>query len=358
MDFDEVLKRRRSSRRFQDAQIKKAELDQILLAGCSAPVGSNLYRDLHMTVVQNKKILHALNAAFEKRLQDREAMKKIAGDMPRTARDVSAILPFYGAPTVIILSHRRQDLQPGIEYANTSCVAMAMHLAAANLGLGSVLAWGVFEAMRIFPELDNSALLGLPEGFVPLMGSWGISGCASRGADLDPKKIASTISESLVCRRRAVYVIYSHAGAYDGGICSFHSDGTEKIPGSVCVNSHLKGGTAVEPLNMTTERQSKCAENSLGETKVRECAAVRWEGAEKSLPVLLKKLEILSSISSIGYMVTGLDGTIISFSKTVEELLGIGADAYRNANVSDIYADPNDRKRLLGMLPRQYGAGL
>lgn len=191
MDFDEVLRRRRSNRKFTDEQINKAELDKLLLAGCSAPVGSNLYRDLHMTVVQDKQILHALHTAFGRRLRDREAMKKIAGAMPRTARDASAILPFYGAPTVIILSHRRQELQPGIEYANTACVAMTMHLAAVNLGLGSVLAWGVFEAMRLYPELDNSALLGLPAGFVPLMGLMvGYPAEPPGERDLDPKKIA------------------------------------------------------------------------------------------------------------------------------------------------------------------------
>jgi hypothetical protein len=31
-------------------------------------------------------------------------------------------------------------------------------------------------------------------------------------------------------------------------------------------------------------------------------------------------------------------------------LLGVGTDEYRNTNISDFYADPNDRKRLLGML--------
>jgi diguanylate cyclase (GGDEF)-like protein/PAS domain S-box-containing protein len=106
----------------------------------------------------------------------------------------------------------------------------------------------------------------------------------------------------------------------------------------------------VEPLNMTTKKQMKCAEVSHGLTQVSACASVQWEGEEKNLPTFLKKLDFLSGVSSIGFMVTGLDGTIISFSKTVEELLGIGADAYRNTNVSDIYADPNDRKRLLGML--------
>lgn len=170
MNFEDVLKLRRSSRKFTDEQITKTELDEILLAGCSAPIGSNMYKDIHMTVVQDKTILHALNAAFVKRLQDHEAVKILTGDMLKRAQDPAAILPFYGAPTVLIVSHRNQDFQPGIEYANAACVALTMHLRAVSIGLGSVLAWGVFEAMRLYPELDNSTLLRLPVGYFPLLG--------------------------------------------------------------------------------------------------------------------------------------------------------------------------------------------
>lgn len=80
-----------------------------------------------------------------------------------------------------------------------------------------------------------------------------------------------------------------------------------------------------------------------------EDAPAQWEGAEKDLPAFLRKLGFLSGISSIGLIVTGMDGTIISFNKTIEELLGIGADEYRSTNITDIYADPNDRQRLLDM---------
>lgn len=68
------------------------------------------------------------------------------------------------------MSHRRQDLQPGIEWANVTSVTSVMHLEATNLGLGSVFMWGALESMRLFPELDHTALLELPGGFAPLIG--------------------------------------------------------------------------------------------------------------------------------------------------------------------------------------------
>jgi nitroreductase len=169
MEFIDLLKIRHSNRWFKDEQISKAELDEILLAGCAAPIGSNLYKDIHITVVRDKKVMEALNAANIKRLEDRETMRKIAAGM-EADKVVSTAVPFYGAPTVIIVSHRNQDLQPGIEYANATCVVYTMHLAAANLGLGSVFIWGILEAMRVYPELDASGRLNLPEGFSPLMG--------------------------------------------------------------------------------------------------------------------------------------------------------------------------------------------
>ena len=69
----------------------------------------------------------------------------------------------------IFVSHREQDLQPGIEWANVTSVINQMHLEATNLGLGSVYMWGALESMRMIPELDNTELLNLPKGFKPLI---------------------------------------------------------------------------------------------------------------------------------------------------------------------------------------------
>lgn len=169
MDYLELLSHRKSTRRFAEGQISQDELEHILTAADNTPVGSNLHGDVHLTVVQSPDVLAMLAQAAKKRWEDRAKVKRIAGD---TAVDVRKrdYDPFYGAPTVIFVSHRQQDLQPGIEYANTACVAFSMHLAATGLGLGSVLMWFALESMREIPELDNTGALGLPEGFEPLIG--------------------------------------------------------------------------------------------------------------------------------------------------------------------------------------------
>jgi nitroreductase len=173
MDYTELLKHRASTRKFLEDQITEEELSVILLAANGAPVGSNLYRDIHVTVVQNREILDKLSEAAAKRWENKKRMQEIVGDTvlgddkkgPARRSD-----PFYGAPTVIFVSHKNQTIQPGIEYSNVACVVLSMHLAATELGLGSVFMWHALESMRELPELDNSYLLNLPEDFSPLLG--------------------------------------------------------------------------------------------------------------------------------------------------------------------------------------------
>ena len=167
MDYFDLICYRQSIRSFTEEPVSQKDLSALLLAGHSAPVGSNLNKDIHLTVVQSRDILDKLGQASNKRWENKEVMKKIVGEEAanRPRRD-----PFRNAPLVIFVSHRYQDVQPGIEYSNVACVAYAMHLAATDLGLGSVLIWGALEAMREIPELDNTAALQLPADFAPLLG--------------------------------------------------------------------------------------------------------------------------------------------------------------------------------------------
>ena len=171
MEFETVLRNRRSVRAFQSTPLTAAQIDALLEAARLAPVGSALYRDLHITVVRDQEKLLRLCEAAWKRFSSREVVKEIAGEAD-TDLDAATNRPnlFYGAPAVFFLSHRRQMLQPGIEWANVSAVAQQMHLAATALGLGSCFMWGALESMRLFPELDHTALLELPEDFQPLLG--------------------------------------------------------------------------------------------------------------------------------------------------------------------------------------------
>ncbi len=170
MEFDQVLSNRQSTRKYLDKQIDDQQINAILAAANQAPVGSNLYKDIHITVVQDqKKLLYLCEAAW-KRFSSKEKVKEIAGDTV-TDEGASNKRPnlFYGAPTVFFVSHRKQNVQEGIEWANVTTITNQMHLEATNLGLGSVYMWGALESMRLFPELDHTDVLELPEGFEPLL---------------------------------------------------------------------------------------------------------------------------------------------------------------------------------------------
>lgn len=168
MDFDQLLNLRQSTRKFQSRQLDRMDIEKIIAAANHAPIGSNRYEDIHLTVMEDQqKLLYLCEAAW-KRFSSGKKLKEIAGE---TVSDETPkrINLFYDAPTVIFISHRKQTAQPGIEWANAAVIAMIMHLEAANLGLGSVFMWGALESMRLIPELDHTSILDLPEGFMPLL---------------------------------------------------------------------------------------------------------------------------------------------------------------------------------------------
>jgi nitroreductase len=196
MEYLALLRHRRSTRKFLDKQITEKELSALLLAANGVPVGSNMYRDIHLTVVQNREVLDKLSQAAAKRSLDKKRMKEITGDtVLDTGADKPVALsdPFYGAPTVIFVSHKNQTIQPGIEYSNVACIVLSMHLAATELGLGSVFMWHALESMRELPDLDNAHLLNVPEGFSPLLGiAIGYPAKESGTRELRADKIASS----------------------------------------------------------------------------------------------------------------------------------------------------------------------
>lgn len=172
MEYNKVLSYRQSTRKFKEEQLTEAEVMELLQAANQAPVGSAMYQDIHITVVQNQEVLLTLCEAAWERFSTKEKVKEIVGEVTeRTPVEAGAQKPnlFYGAPTVFFVSHRKQTLQPGIEYANVSTIINQMHLKATDMGLGSCYMWGALESMRMLPQLDHTELLQLPENFEPLI---------------------------------------------------------------------------------------------------------------------------------------------------------------------------------------------
>lgn len=171
MDYLELAKHRHSVRKYTDEPVSDEDLHKIIVAANTAPVGSSRFDDIHLTVVRDRDILDKICEAVWARFADKETIAKIVGtvegdEVPTHGKQD----PFYHAPVVIFVSHRKQDLQPGIEWANAACVVSAMHQEATSLGLGSCFMWGSLEAARVIPEHDNTHLLQLPDNFEPLIG--------------------------------------------------------------------------------------------------------------------------------------------------------------------------------------------
>lgn len=146
MELMKAIALRKSTRSYKSEQISDESLDTILKAGYAAPIASSDYNSLHLTVIQSPALLDKLTTITREVLCN-----------PK-------INPFYGAPTLIIISGRPNEKAAGVELANASCIIENMTLSATAIGLGSVYLLGHILAIssnkKLLKELD------LPEGFV------------------------------------------------------------------------------------------------------------------------------------------------------------------------------------------------
>lgn len=156
METAKAILLRKSVRAFKSEQVSDEVLDTILQAGFKAPVASNKYDSLHITIVQNTEVL--------KRIMD------AASDMVYKILNVRKDMDF-GAKTLIIVSSA-PAVMPGIEYANAACVLENMVLAATDQNVDSIIWGGAAAAVKEDGTLKKE--LAIPDGFTPLL-------CASFG---------------------------------------------------------------------------------------------------------------------------------------------------------------------------------
>ena len=134
----EALMERRSIRSYRSEQVSEEELTDILKTGKYAPSAMDR-QARHFTVIQNKALLADIRAAMQDATDD----------------------PFYGAPTVIVLS-APADARFAPE--DTSCAIMNLMLAAHSYGLGTCFIGCVRDVLRT-PAIQSR--LKLPEGYIP-----------------------------------------------------------------------------------------------------------------------------------------------------------------------------------------------
>lgn len=151
MEALEAIAKRTSTRKFTEVQISEDNLQVILKAGMSAPVGSGAYDSLHITVVQNQSIFSKINAAVTELI-----FKMMGKKMDKN----------FGAPTMIFVSSK-PAMMPGLEYANTACVLENMAIAATSMGIDNIIWGGAAAAVEQSAELQK--ILGIPEGYKTIL---------------------------------------------------------------------------------------------------------------------------------------------------------------------------------------------
>lgn len=139
----EVLRNRRSVRKFKSEQIKEEELNAVLEAGTFAPTGKG---------TQSPQIVAVQNAEVVAKLVKMNA--KVLGT------DTN---PYYGAPTIILIFATKLACSDLIGILDASAVTTNLLNAAYAAGLGSV--W-INRCKEMFESEEGKALLkewGLPE---------------------------------------------------------------------------------------------------------------------------------------------------------------------------------------------------
>lgn len=142
-DFLQLIKTRRSCRKYKPEQISDEELTAVLEAGTYAPTG------------------HGSQAPFIVAVQNKEQMKWLSeknGEIMGVTSD-----PYYGAPTYVLVFAPE-------DYANAvpdgSCVLENMMLAAHAIGLASC--W-INRERQMFATDEGKRLMrewGLPDGLI------------------------------------------------------------------------------------------------------------------------------------------------------------------------------------------------
>lgn len=131
----ELIKRRRSIRKFKPEQITDAELHEILQAGRFAPSGGN-NQTTHFIVIQNPQVLADLKTLamqeFSKMEVEENTYKSLKASILQAKKGGYDFL--YGAPTYIIVTNLRGY---GNAIADSAVALENMMLAATSLNIGS-----------------------------------------------------------------------------------------------------------------------------------------------------------------------------------------------------------------------------
>ena len=164
----DIIKHRRSIRKYLSEQIKDAELSVILEAATYAPSGHNS-QPWHFTVIQNKELLESISN------KAKQVMTTSPLDKAQRLGSSETYHLLHNAPTVIIVSGDtvaksplklpNHDFSSYTPLADCAAAIENMLLAAESIGMGSC--W-IGLVNYFFTLSDEVAKLGIPAQYQPL----------------------------------------------------------------------------------------------------------------------------------------------------------------------------------------------
>ncbi len=156
-DVLEVIKSRRSVRKYKPEQISNENLEKIIEGGIYAPTAHN-EQPWHFTVIQNPVLLERINTYV------REAMLKSDVEWVNKMASKPNFKVTYDAPTLVIVSGKKDGMAWRVDCA---AAIQTMLIAAESMDIGSV--W--LGLLRFFFEnKEEMAQLNIPEGYEPYYG--------------------------------------------------------------------------------------------------------------------------------------------------------------------------------------------
>ncbi|HBF38237.1 MAG TPA: nitroreductase [Firmicutes bacterium] len=149
----EVIKNRRSIRKYKFEQITDSELQTILDAAFLAPIGEPKG---HFTIIQNKDLLDRMVDSIKENFVSSGSeimIKKVKDPLYHT---------FYNAPTVILIS--ADETAPLMEI-QCGLAAQNIMLAAESLNIGSCLILSSGILFKTGKSNEFKRELGIPDGY-------------------------------------------------------------------------------------------------------------------------------------------------------------------------------------------------
>ena len=153
MEFFDLVKRRRSIRKYQDRQIERGDLEKIIQAGLCAPNAGGGQRAI-IVAVRNRALCEKIGRLnIAKFNRNSLAGSYVSSEQPSIIDDPSIRSGFYGAPTVCAVFGPKNFLY---SVADAFCCAENMALAATELWLASCL---IARGEETFDNEPGAALL-------------------------------------------------------------------------------------------------------------------------------------------------------------------------------------------------------